>query len=123
MRLSVPTETRGAGGVAISPDGAQLAFSANGQLWVRAVDATVAQPIPGTRGGFDPFWSPDARTIGFFTATELRTIDLAGGPSQGVCRLPGNPWGGTWNDDDVIVFGLSNGGLWQAPAGSDSDPS
>jgi serine/threonine protein kinase len=51
----------------ISPDGRRLAFVANlegkTQLWVRPIDSTVAQPLPGTDGADNPFWSPDSRFI------------------------------------------------------------
>jgi serine/threonine protein kinase len=51
------------GGLALSPDGRTLAFvaaDANGdrQLWVRALDWARAQPLAGSGGASDPFWSP-----------------------------------------------------------------
>jgi serine/threonine-protein kinase len=57
--------------VALSPDGSQLAFVAerNGksQIYVRPLDQFDARPIPGTEGAFDPFFSPDGRSLGFFS--------------------------------------------------------
>ena len=56
----------------------------------------------------------------FFTLTELKTVDLTGGPPQTVCSLLRRTRqarrGGTWNQDDVIVFGGRGGGLLRVPA-------
>ena len=110
-------------GLALSPDGSQLAFATGGifsssQLWVRPRDAVEARALPGTDGSSAPFWSPDGRSIGFFTATELNTVDLMGGAPQTVCAVPfGVGVGGAWNDDDVIVFSVgASQGLFQVPA-------
>jgi eukaryotic-like serine/threonine-protein kinase len=51
---------------ALSPDGHQLVFGAQGarkQLWVRSFDSTTARPLTGTEGATFPFWSPDSRSI------------------------------------------------------------
>ena len=99
---------------ALSPDGRQVAFVANGekgsQLWVRSLDKMAVQPLPGTGGALYPFWSPDSRTIGFFTGAGLLRIDLAAGAPQ--VLTPGGFWrGGTWNRDGVIVLGSQFGPL------------
>jgi hypothetical protein len=43
-------------------------------LWVRALDAATAQPLPGTEGGWFPFWSPDSRWAGFFADMQLKRL-------------------------------------------------
>ena len=105
-------------GLALSPDGRQLAFvpgpAGSSAVWVRPLDSVDARALPDTEGSGIPFWSPDGRSIGFFTRTELKTVDLTGGPSQTVSAVQYG-YGGTWNDDDVIVFG-SRTGLLQVPA-------
>ena len=119
-RLSVLTEAGSVTGLALSPDGSQLAFvTATGpdtQLWVRPLESIDARPLAGTEGALFPFWSPDGRAIGFFTLSELKTVDLAGGSTQTVCALQAIGRGGTWNDDDVIVFGGRTGGLLRVSA-------
>ena len=105
----------------VSPDGRRVAFIANrvggeALLWVRALDALEAQPLPGTENALVPFWSPDSRTLGFFAAGKLKTIDAAGGSVQSLCdAIDGR--GGTWNRDGVIVFAPdATGGLFRVPA-------
>ncbi len=92
---------------ALSPDGQRVAFSVStaGQpaLAVRSFDAAEAQVLPGTEGGFFPFWSPDSRFIGFFAQGTLKKVDVTGGPSVILCDAIAGV-GGTWNRDDTIVF-------------------
>jgi Tol biopolymer transport system component len=93
---------------ALSPDGRQLAFIASAadgrpQLWVRALEASVARPLPDTDGAAQPFWSPDSRSIGFFAGGRLKKVEARGGPVQVVCSTA-NFRGGTWSQDDVILF-------------------
>ena len=132
-RFSVPTgllpdgERFGYGsgvvsGLALSPDGTQLAFVTGGfpygQLWVRPLDSVDARALPGADDASFPFWSPDGRSIGFFTPSELKTVDLTGGPPQTVCAVSIG-MGGTWNEDDVIVFGSLTGNLHQVEVAGD----
>jgi Tol biopolymer transport system component len=103
---------------ALSPDGRQLAFVASGdgasRLWVRSLAATAAQPLAATEGAQFPFWSPDSRSVGFFSEGKLKRFDLSGGAPQTVATAVGAR-GGTWNADGVILF--SKGGpLFRVPA-------
>jgi Tol biopolymer transport system component len=95
---------------ALSPDGRQLVFgtSAEGgsRLWLRSLAATSAQPLAGTEGARLPFWSPDGRAIGFFTAGALKRFDLGGGAAQTLAPVI-TGYGGTWNTNGVIVFAPS----------------
>ena len=118
----------GAGPVAISPDGRRLAFVArdspgSGLLYVRPLDSLTARPLPGTEGARYPFWSPDSRSIGFFSGGKLRRIDAAGGPPLALCDAP-NGRSGTWSREGVIVFAPdSRGPLHRVPsAGGSSTP-
>ena len=97
-----------AGPVAVSPDGTALAFTTYGsdgtpKLWVRSLAGETPRLLPGTDGASFPFWSPDSRSIGYFTLEKLRTVDVTGGPPVTVCDAGGGR-GGTWNKDGVIVF-------------------
>ena len=98
------------GFMALSPDGRQLAFVAVGgdgvdRLWLRPLDALEAQTLPGTEHAFQPFWSPDARYLAFFSEGKLKKLEIGGGAAQAISVVPGpNPLAGTWSRDDVIVF-------------------
>ena len=50
-----------------------------------------------------PFWSPDGRSLGFFAAGKLKTIEAAGGSPQTICGAPEGK-GGAWSPAGVIVF-------------------
>jgi len=97
---------------AISPDGRQLAYFAAGsdgkrRMWVRTLDSLETKPLAGSEveSFAMPFWSPDSRYIAFAADGKLKKIAVAGGPAIFVCEIPPGPApGGTWNQDDVILF-------------------
>jgi eukaryotic-like serine/threonine-protein kinase len=101
--------------LAISPDGRQLAFTGTERdgsirLWIRTLDGTTARAIEGSDGATFPFWSPDSRSIAFFAQGQgnarLKKVALSGGSPTTLCELPGpNGSGGTWNRDNVILYG------------------
>jgi serine/threonine protein kinase/WD40 repeat protein len=97
-----------AGSMAISPDGRQLAFTAQvkggvPQLWVRPLDAITSRPLAGTENAFAPFWSPDNKWIAFFSGGKLKKVEASGGPVETLCDAPLGR-GGTWNRDGLILF-------------------
>ncbi|MFI5114928.1 MAG: protein kinase, partial [Terriglobales bacterium] len=94
--------------IALSPDGAKLAFVATAtggapQLWVRSLDSTAAQPLASTDDAAFPFWSPDSRSLGFFAQGKLRIIDASGGAVQTLAGAP-QPRGGAWGADGTILY-------------------
>lgn len=121
LRLSIlPPEGASFESFAVSPDGRKLAFTAtrNGQLmlWVRALDSLTAEPLAGTEFAMYPFWSPDSHSIGFFTISKLKVIDIAGGPPRDIADVVVG-LGGAWNGAGTIVFGRRPTGLlYQVPA-------
>jgi hypothetical protein len=49
-------------------------------------------PLPGTDGASYPFWSANSQSLGFFTNSKLKRVDLAGGtplPSRMSRSMPG----------------------------------
>ncbi len=96
------------GPVALSPDGRKMVFAATSedgkrQLWIRAMDSQVAQPLAGTEDVTLPFWSPDSRWVAFYAASTLRKIDTAGGPPIPLAETAGG-CGGSWSPNGTIVF-------------------
>ena len=114
---------------AVSPDGQRIAFVATSSpnaeltrtaarsLWVRDLSEIEATAIPGTEGAQYPFWSYDARQLGFFANGKLNKIDLRGGPALPLCDTQDGR-GGSWNEDGVILFQQRwSEGLMKIPAG------
>jgi eukaryotic-like serine/threonine-protein kinase len=93
---------------AISPDGRRIVFVAtdstgNSQLWLRNLESSEAQALPGTQQAYIPFWSPDSRSIAFFCEGKLKRVDVDGKNVQVICDAPDGR-GGTWSPRGVIVF-------------------
>ncbi len=85
-------------------------------LWVRALDSLEATPLAGTEDASQPFWSPDGRSIGYFTNSKLKTIGITGGPARDLADIVVGR-GATWGRDGVILYGPKPGGvLYQVPA-------
>ncbi len=107
--------------LAFSPDGRTLVFRASQggvpRFYRRALDSSDAQPIAGTEGGFDPFFSPDGQWIGFFAQSRLKKISVAGGAPVVLADVAPVAVGGVWMRDDTIVFSPGpNRGLMRVAA-------
>jgi DNA-binding winged helix-turn-helix (wHTH) protein/Tol biopolymer transport system component len=121
---SPPDTTLASGGV-LSPDGRYLAFIARGEhaggtaLWLRSLQSSTLERIPGTDDASKPFWSPDSRRIGFFANGKLMTVDVTGQDLRTVASVDVVVAGGTWGPDDTILFALWPSGLYAVPASGD----
>ena len=107
--------------LAISPNGTLVVMTAWEQgttlLYMGAIDHFRAQPINGTRGAQNPFFSPNGQEIGFFADGKLKTIDLKRGVLNTVCDAPTDSRGAAWGTDNHIVFAPSGAsGLKKVPA-------
>jgi Tol biopolymer transport system component len=94
---------------AVSPDGTRLVFYAadkagKGGLWLRALDSFDARRLPETDEGYQPFWSPDSRSIAFFAQRKVYRLDVASGERREVCAFVGNVRGGSWSTTGSIIF-------------------
>ena len=92
----------------ISPDGQTVVFvlsNADGRsrLYVRRLDSLKAVLLEGTEDAMSPFFSPDGRSIAFFTPGKLKKIPVGGGAVETLCDAPGGR-GGSWGADGTIVF-------------------
>ncbi len=106
--------------VAISPDGSQIVYVANGGLRLRPVDQLQATPIAGTQGGTatggrEPFFSPDGQWIAFEADNQLKKVALSGGAPITLGALDGGLVGASWGTDDTILYGQGADGIWQVP--------
>jgi eukaryotic-like serine/threonine-protein kinase len=120
--IPVPADLSALGYLAVSPDGLNIAFvaeSADGHthLWLRSLESLEARMLDGTDGAFLwPFWSPDGRFIAFFAQGKLKKVAASGGPSVVICETPPEP-GGSWNEEDQIIFGSNRGTQLVAASG------
>jgi eukaryotic-like serine/threonine-protein kinase len=107
------------GAPAISPDGRAVAFAtrdATGKasLWVRSLDGSPAQSLPGTEESGDPFWSPDSRRIGFFMHDKLTSVEVSGGRAVTLTDAIAIS-SGAWSRTGIILF-VGHEGIYQVPA-------
>ncbi len=103
--------------LAISRDGRRIAYTANGQIYVRVLDDLVARPVPGTAvsaAPASPFFSPDGESIAFFAQGRLMKVPVAGGTPVPLGNANANG-GGSWGADGTIVF-VQSGSIWRISA-------
>jgi Tol biopolymer transport system component len=104
----------------LSPDGRKLAFLAGDadsrtSLWVRPIDALIAQRLAGTEGVTAATWSPDSRFLAFVAGGRLRRIDASGGPAAALTDKATNT-GLAWSMEDVILFVPDRGPIFRIAA-------
>jgi len=103
----------------ISPDGTQIVYAVNRQLYLRSMSELEARAIPGTETGAgvaNPVFSPDGRSIAFWSIADqtLKKIAVSGGAAVTICRadsLFGMSWGA-----DGILFGQGTKGILRVSA-------
>jgi eukaryotic-like serine/threonine-protein kinase len=93
--------------LALSPDGTRLVYAARQgggqQLYLRPLGGLEAQPIPGTEGAAEPFFSPDGQWLGFFADGKLKKISVTGGEALSLADAV-DPRGASWGSQGMIVF-------------------
>jgi serine/threonine protein kinase len=111
----------------ISPDGQALVFAAQDedgetQLWYRRLDSPNARALDGTDGASYPFWSPDSKSVAYFSDSNLWRLDIGTGSPLRLAELSFGK-GGSWNQDGTIVFAPSyNSTLSRIAAGGGDLP-
>ena len=111
-------------GLAVSPDGTQIVYRGGSygqtQLFRRSLEDLAVEPLPGTEGGMQPFFSPDGASVGFITQPdyELKRVRLDG-RSPPVTVVEGLNLGsaGVWRDDGIVYSLLHRGVFRVAPDG------
>src|SRR5262249_38143823 len=108
-------------------DGRLIVWVANQQLYLRELASTEARPIAGAGGGTNgvssPTFSPDGRSLMFYSGVDraLKRIAVTGGVAMTVCPAD-NPFG-TWWDEAGIVFGQGAKGTFPgSPNGGTPEP-
>jgi serine/threonine-protein kinase len=97
------------GGLAISPDGRYVAYTATPsggtrQLFLRAMDRGEAIPFAGTENAGGLFFSPDSQWVGFTANGKLEKVLVTGGRPVVLCDR--SRWNtASWGPDGNIYFG------------------
>jgi eukaryotic-like serine/threonine-protein kinase len=123
--------------VAISPDGSRIAYVTSPYatsaarrgiaapdpqegpgIWIRDLSALEGKPVPGTDNASSLFWSPDGRSLGFFTPGKLKRIDLSGGTAVPICDvIAGGGKSGTWGaGGDILYSSVQGANLYRVAA-------
>jgi Tol biopolymer transport system component len=102
--------------VAISPDGARIAYNCREgnavSLCVRALDSLTPRRVSESNEAQDWFFSPDGEWIGIADEVGLSKVSIRGGQPQTIHRWLDNerfPNGCSWGPDNFILFGTSSG--------------
>jgi len=102
---------------ALSPDGSTIVYTSEGQLWVRELDRIEARALIGGEGGFAPFWSPDARSIGFSADSAMWRVPIEGGSRTQLSEdSQGSSGTAVWMPDDRIVYTTGGSGILEVSA-------
>ncbi|MCY4660862.1 MAG: protein kinase [Acidobacteria bacterium] len=140
LSLDLPSRLARGSAFALSPDGSMLAYAGRDdnrrtrRLLIRRLDQATVQPLAGTEGAVDPFFSPDGAWIGFFAGSgspgpservqyrwALKKSPVGGGaPMTLADDVPA--LGGSWGDDDRIVIGGMGSPLRVPAAGGLPEP-
>ena len=130
QRWSITLMEPGGGerGVALSPDGTQLAYTGRvlpvRPIWVRPLSDQEGRPLAGTEGGRRPFFSPDGKWLAYFSSfgrSSLMKVPLSGGAPSRLCEVA-NFLGGSWGEDDQIVFTAPDGLMRVSASGGACEP-
>ena len=138
MRFSVPPPARAkflsrfdTVGFAFSPDGSRLAFLGDEMgsdrevapatrsrtgVWIRALSDLEPRSLPGTEGASSVFWSPDGRSVGFFSNGRLLRQDIAGGSPTPICDVGSGKQVGTWGAGEILLGSTFEGIIYRVSA-------
>jgi Tol biopolymer transport system component len=113
--------------VALSPDGSTLAYIAGRRLYIRALSDSEPRLVTGDRGDGSPVintpvFSPDGRSLAFYSASEsaIKQVAIGGGAAVTVCAAE-VAFGMTW-DASGIVFGQRSKGIFRcSPNGATAE--
>ncbi len=121
LTISIPPGAEITSYPAITRDGRTVAYvsqqgAEDSQLYLRDLNAFEARAVAGSAGAKQPFFSPDGKWVAFFSRGQLQKAEVAGGAPVRIADAA-YAFGGTWNDDNTIIYATSLGsGLFRIPA-------
>jgi serine/threonine-protein kinase len=108
--------------LAISPDGSRIVYVASrsgvSRLFLKMANDFEPHEIPNTEGAYNPFFSPDGKSLVFFVSRSLKTLSLLDGRQKQVTRVPPIHCGASWAPDGTMIttWTWANEGLRQVSA-------
>jgi Tol biopolymer transport system component/imidazolonepropionase-like amidohydrolase len=111
-----PQPVRGIMHPALSPDGAQVAFAALGDIWSMPIGGTARRLTSDPALDTDPAWSPDGRLLAYASdrggSMNIWIRDLQRGADRQLTRLASAATMPAWSPDGSrIAFGDADGQL------------
>jgi Tol biopolymer transport system component len=113
---------------AITRDGRTVAYVTQQgadapQLYLRDLNSFESRAVAGSSGALQPFFSPDGKWVAFFAQGQLQKAEVAGGAPIRLAEAA-FPFGGTWNDNNTIIYAgsLGSGLLRIPPSGGTPEP-
>jgi Tol biopolymer transport system component len=121
--------------VSWSPDGSELAYAWDGEIYVMAADGSHERQLTHTvagKGSYYPVFSPDGSTIAYWSGSstgqdsgprdaEIYTIPATGGTPTRLTHDNTNDIEPTWSPDGSQIARFSNGELWVMRADGSGD--
>ncbi len=104
--------------IAVSPDGKRIVYSTPEGLYLRSENELTAKLIAGTEGGTtNPFFSPDGKWIGYYSAKDhkLKKIVVSGGAPVALCDVV-NLRGAWWDESNAIIYSQFNSDIMRISA-------
>jgi Tol biopolymer transport system component len=105
---------------AITRDGRTVAYVTQQgldapQLYLRDLNSFEPRAVAGSSGPYQPFFSPDGKWVAFFAQGQLQKAEVSGGAPIRLAEAPFGV-GGTWTEDNTIIYAASLGsGLLRIP--------
>jgi len=99
----------GNGAPAITRDGRTIAYvardaSGESHLYLRDLGRFESTAIPESESAQQPFFSPAGDRVAFFARGKLMTAPVSGGGPTALADASYQTFGGTWTEDDDIVY-------------------
>ncbi len=124
VHLSIPTRTTDyvdTGDGLISPDGLKVVLRVEkpGGDWsvaVRELGSDTITFLSRTERMTPVCWSPNASEIALVDGDRIKVIEIAGGTFRDVAEAKGIVRGGSWNEDDVILYAIEGEGIYRVSA-------
>jgi eukaryotic-like serine/threonine-protein kinase len=108
LRSLSPEDSRATMGVGLSTRGevgGSGSTDVTKALYMRRLDRSAPERVPGSEDAGDPFFSPDGRWLGWFSHGVMRKMLEGGGAPVNICEAATSYMGGVhWAPDGFIYF-------------------